>query len=662
MIDYLDFHECFIDQTSKGSKIKRSDYLEFGDFPIIDQGKALIGGYTNNNALIFKGEYPCVLFGDHSKEIKYVDFQFCLGADGVKVLKCTNRILPKYGYYFLRTIILPETGYERNFKHLKRIKIPVIDLKTQQKIVAVLDKTQNLIRKREQSIQLLDDLLKSTFLEMFGDPFNNPKKFKIGTIRDLVENVKYGTSSKASQEGELPYLRMNNLTYNGYLDLSELKYITLPQTERAKYIVSNGDILFNRTNSRELVGKTVVYDLDTEMVIAGYIVKSRANKKANPYFIWGYLNSEHGKLKLRNMCKSIVGMANINAQEFQDIPIQLPPSKLQNEFGAIVQNVIKSKTQLQYALKQENDLFQSLLQDAFAGKLRFNKGTVELQTALEKLHWLEEQTKQITRNLAVAKLQTHMDAIKKLSPSITAAEYLNQIQKAIPKFQFIDEFKTKLVAKYNISGLDQIRSEVLLKQIQSEKLIRALTGNQPFGLKSYEEYLESEELKIREEELKRENDPAIRFISEQGFGKKFQQTYNLNLAKFIYESFGKAEFNIQEIKNLLNRQYSLKINEKIIISGIWEIIRDFIIYEFGGLFSFNEMRQKLKESLFNPSFDLLKQLIDINLEINRIEQVFIDNSIEVDGKNESHSWLTSSLKIVPIKESRIYLQLKNETD
>lgn len=267
---------------------------------------------------------------------------------------------------------------------LKNFEIDVPDFQIQNKIVAILDKARALVQKRKQTIDLLEKLIKNQFKEVFGDPTYNQKGFKLGTIRDLVKEVKYGTSSKAEMVGEIPYLRMNNLTYDGYLDLSDMKYISFNQNEKDKYAVRRYDLLFNRTNSRDLVGKTVVYDRDDEMVIAGYIIKSRVNDDVNPYFIWGYLNSDHGKGKLKSMCKSIVGMANINAQEFQNIPILLPSLELQNQFGQFVQKVSEKKKNITRSLHLINDIFNGLMQRAFSGKLNLNV-SVELDALLEEI-------------------------------------------------------------------------------------------------------------------------------------------------------------------------------------------------------------------------------------------------------------------------------------
>ena len=178
---------------------------------------------------------------------------------------------------------------------------------------------------------------------MFGLPEENVHGYDIATIGDVVCDVHYGTSKKASEEGEYIYLRMNNITYEGELDLSETKRISLPEKELSGCLVQNGDVLFNRTNSRELVGKTCAFDLPEPMVIAGYIIRLRTTGKVHPYYLSTFLNLERSKKMLMSMAKGAVGQANINAQEVQSIEIVLPPADKQEDFLRLKQQSDKSK-------------------------------------------------------------------------------------------------------------------------------------------------------------------------------------------------------------------------------------------------------------------------------------------------------------------------------
>ncbi len=311
----------------------------------------------------------------------------------LKVEACANQSVtgilpslkhhPEFLYYYFRTqrqkILNATWGGAQphiNQKYLKDYLVPLPAIHEQQNIATILESADKLIEQRKETIKLLEHFVKSTFLKMFGDPSHNVHKFRISKIRNLVDEVKYGTSKPSEETGELPYLRMNNITTTGYWDFTSLKYININESEEEKYVVRKGDVIFNRTNSKELVGKTAVYDDDRKMVIAGYLIRIRTNKTANPWYIWGYLNSNHGKQTLFGMCKSIVGMANINAQELQEIQILVPPIELQNSFAEIVYKTEAIKKHYIESLAELEKLFAALSQKAFNEKLNLGSKKV----------------------------------------------------------------------------------------------------------------------------------------------------------------------------------------------------------------------------------------------------------------------------------------------
>ncbi|RGP84796.1 hypothetical protein BC355_15930 [Vibrio cholerae] len=253
---------------------------------------------------------------------------------------------------------------------LKNLQIPLPPLETQKQIAAVLEKADQLRKDCQQMEQELNSLAQSVFIDMFGDPVTNPKGWEIVTIGDLLLSANYGTSEKASTEKKkYPVLRMNNITYEGNWDFSSLKYMDMSEDDEDKYLVESGDILFNRTNSKELVGKTAVYREATPMAYAGYLVRARCNELAHPEYISSFMNSRFTKKTLQSMCKSIVGMANINAKEFQKISVAKPPIELQQEFARRVE-AIRAEVEATKQQGYEYDhLFNSLMQKAFKGEL-----------------------------------------------------------------------------------------------------------------------------------------------------------------------------------------------------------------------------------------------------------------------------------------------------
>ena len=159
---------------------------------------------------------------------------------------------------------------------------------------------------------------------------------------------------------------MENIhTSDGHLDLNDLKYIDIPDDEIEKCVVRKGDVLFNRTNSVELVGKTAFFDLPQDMVIAGYIIRLRLSEKMLPEVLVQYMNLEALKKILRSMAKGAVNQANINAQELQSIKLYIPDMDLQKQFIEMKGQIDKSKVKIQKSLDETQCLLDSLMQKYF---------------------------------------------------------------------------------------------------------------------------------------------------------------------------------------------------------------------------------------------------------------------------------------------------------
>ena len=203
---------------------------------------------------------------------------------------------------------------------------------------------------------MLPAVCNSQFIERFGDFKSNPKGLEITTIDQLFS---VGSSKRVFQKDwkssgvpfyrarKYVYIRMNNITYEGALDLSDIKRIDVADSEIENYIVRYGDVLFNRTNSRDLVGKTCVFDRKNPMIIAGYIIRLRMNGLVLPEYLSLFMNTRYAKKLLFSMAKGAVGQANINAKELQDISIIIPPIDEQREFLTLVRQSDKSKFAVQ---------------------------------------------------------------------------------------------------------------------------------------------------------------------------------------------------------------------------------------------------------------------------------------------------------------------------
>lgn len=147
--------------------------------------------------------------------------------------------------------------------------------------------------------------------------------------------------------------------------MTDIKRIDVPENELPKCTVRRGDVLFNRTNSKELVGKTCVYDKNEMMVLAGFVIRIRVNDYILPDFLASFLNTDFSKQMLYDMCKAAIGQANINAQEMQNIALYLPPIELQQQFVELKVQVSEKKLTIQHSLDKLEALKKSLMQKYF---------------------------------------------------------------------------------------------------------------------------------------------------------------------------------------------------------------------------------------------------------------------------------------------------------
>lgn len=248
-----------------------------------------------------------------------------------------------------------------NWKTLKELEFDIPSLDEQRKNARMLAAINETKEAYQELLLQTDNLVKSQFIEMFGLPENNAHRFDVGVIGDVVKDVHYGTAKKAIDKGKYIYLRMNNITYDGELDLSDIKRIDVPDKDLPGCMVQRGDVLFNRTNSKDLVGKTCCFSDDEPMIIAGYIIRLRMNGKVLPEYLSVFMNLERSKKMLYSMAKGAVGQANINAKEVQSIEIVIPPMDIQNSFLTLSRQSDKSKFELKEAIKSCDALMKAIL-------------------------------------------------------------------------------------------------------------------------------------------------------------------------------------------------------------------------------------------------------------------------------------------------------------
>lgn len=309
----------------------------------------------------------------HLGKVAFIEKEYPYAFGGFMGLIVPNedKLVPKFTYYYFCSqkfkAYLSAIGNGANINNIKyndiaKDSIPLPPKSTQLAIVSELDKINELIRLKKEQLKDFDNLAQSLFYEMFGDPVENEKGWEAKKLGDVCTDIKYGTSKPASENGRYTYLRMCNLTTDGFLDLSNTKQIDIPDDEIEKCIVRYGDILFNRTNSIELVGKTCLFDKKEPMVIAGYIIRVRLNDTLLPVVLSRMFNLASIKKLLRSMAKGAVNQANINSKELASIRIPLPPLSLQRLFAQRIEQIEREKSEVQKSIQDLETLLASRMQ------------------------------------------------------------------------------------------------------------------------------------------------------------------------------------------------------------------------------------------------------------------------------------------------------------
>lgn len=336
------FDEIFEDLTKYGTKLKTDEYRDSGAHIIVDQGQELIAGYTDLDEGLFN-YVPAIIFGDHTRVIKYIEKPFFLGADGVKVLRSRyDDANYKYLYYALKYARIPNTGYNRHFKWLKETKIPYPDKPTQAEIVRKLDLVTAILNHRHRELANLDELVKARFVEVFGDPIGNTKGWRKSSLSDVCKKIYGGgTPSKSHSEyyeGTIPWVSPKDMKSNVIAD--SIDHITEEAISNSTTnLVPEGAVL--------MVIRSGILKHSLPVAINAVAVTINQDMKA---FIPGecitasFLRSYFKAIE-SDVLSGVRGVTadNIDFKNFQRRRIIIPPLDLQNDFEEFCRQVDKSK-------------------------------------------------------------------------------------------------------------------------------------------------------------------------------------------------------------------------------------------------------------------------------------------------------------------------------
>tara|TARA_R110000851_G_scaffold98223_1_gene212648 strand:- start:12993 stop:14528 length:1536 start_codon:yes stop_codon:yes gene_type:complete len=383
----LECGNTFEQISTSNIKVKTKDTNQEGLFPVIDQGANYIAGYVDDEESVIIIEKPVCVFGDHTRVVKWVDFNFVPGADGIKVLVPKAYLYERFFYYQLRHAEVKDRGYSRHFKYLKETIFKVAPLNEQ---IRIADKLDSILAKVDQAQARFDKipsilkrfrqsvLAAATSGELTRDWRDNEESnWKTVIFGSLIKNGPQNGIYKHSSlyGGGTKIIRIDGF-YDGVLSpWSTFKRVQIEHDELEKWKLNVDDILINRVNSIEYLGKCgYVNDLPEDAVFESNIMRVELDKSlVIPRFIKIFLSSPIGLSRLRSNAKHAVNQASINQTDVKSVEIQLPNLEEQAQIAHIVEELLcKADTfEKQYleAKRFINRLTQSILAKAFRGEL-----------------------------------------------------------------------------------------------------------------------------------------------------------------------------------------------------------------------------------------------------------------------------------------------------
>lgn len=367
----MPFLEAASDQSRGHTKVKKSDYRPTGTLAVVDQGQGLIGGFTNDEEATSHVQRPVIIFGDHTRAVKYVDFPFAVGADGVKVLRPQTGVDARYLYHFLRAVEITDGGYSRHFKYLKELEVPVPPLKEQRRIAAVLDAADELRAKRRAALAKLDTLTQAIFINMFGPTGSAGQLMTLGDAIADAEAFTDGDwveSKDQDPTGEVRLTQLADVGVGTWLNKSE-RYMNRATADRLKCtFLKSGDVLVARMP--DPIGRACIFPGDRRPSVTAVdvcIIRIRP-ENIDARWLVEALNLPRTQSQIERRATGST-RSRVSRTNLATVEVAVPPLDAQREFASRAGQVERGRSVQSGSSERLDELFASLQQRAFRGEL-----------------------------------------------------------------------------------------------------------------------------------------------------------------------------------------------------------------------------------------------------------------------------------------------------
>ena len=387
-----DWQEMFISdcvmpfEVERGKKVLAREYKSAGKFPIVDQGQQLVAGYADDESAVIRDELPLVVFGDHTRVFKFVDFPFVVGADGTKLLRPKSELDPKFFYFACLSLDIPTRGYNRHFKILREQTIRYPEKFEQEKIAAVLWKIQKAVEIEDAIVRNARDLKKSLLRRLFthglrSEPLKEteigplPESWEVGKLNDFASVITKGSSPRWQgfeycSDGVL-FVRSQNVGW-GRLALQDKAYLPVSFNQKeTRSILKEGDVLINLVGAsigRVALATKEIEGANTNQAVC--LVRLNSPKLQNRFLVH-YLLTDAGQFQIHHNSKDIA-RANISLTDVRQFQVAIPRADEQRELADILQTADQHIDIRESKKRSLQELFKTMLQKLMTAQIRVN--------------------------------------------------------------------------------------------------------------------------------------------------------------------------------------------------------------------------------------------------------------------------------------------------
>ncbi len=381
----LPFEEC-LDEIGDYVKLKQKDTNPNGKYPVVDQGEDLINGYVNDRDLLYTGELPVIIFGDHTRRIKFIDFPFAVGADGTKIFKPKKFFNEHFFSYYLNSLKIASEGYSRHYKFLKAVNVPLPPHPEQRRIVERLDAIMLRIASSRTRLEKIPALLKSFRQSALGAAvsgeltkrWRDENKIKreewneeaMSAIADVIDPNPKHRNPKYVDKGFI-FLSTAQFAEPSGWNFKDVFYVTedtvIEQERRCK--LSSTSFVFSRKGT---IGKVRFVPTGYRFALLDSVCVINTKDIVNPSYLYYAIQSPVIQSQIKLLSRG-VALKQVSLTDVRSLQIPIPLLEEQKEIVRKIEELFHFADSIEARYQKAKDWFdklpQSILAKAFRGEL-----------------------------------------------------------------------------------------------------------------------------------------------------------------------------------------------------------------------------------------------------------------------------------------------------